>query len=54
MIEKHQENIINYFQTNHTNAKAENMNGKIQQFITNNHGIKDKDFNLYRIAKYFS
>lgn len=54
MIEKHEENIINYFQTIHTNAKAENMNGKIQRFITNNYGIKDKDFNLYRIAKYFS
>lgn len=54
MIEKHEEFIINYFQTNHTNAKAENMNGKIQRFITNNYGVKDKDFNLYRIAKYFS
>jgi transposase len=54
MLEKHEEEIINYFDTKHTNAKAENMNGKIQHFISNNYGIRDKDFNLYRIAIYFS
>lgn len=54
MIEKHEEEIINYFDSKHTNAKAENMNGKIQRFISNNYGIKDKDFNIYRIAMYFS
>ena len=54
MLEKHEENILNYFDSRLTNAKAENMNGKIQRFITNNYGIRDKDFNLYRIAKYFS
>jgi transposase len=54
MLEKHENEIINYFDSRHTNAKAENMNGKIQRFISNNYGIKDKDFNLYRIARYFS
>lgn len=54
MIEKHEENIIHYFKNKLTNAKAENMNGKIQRFITNNFGVRDKDFTLYRIAKYFS
>jgi len=54
MIEKHEEEIINYFKNTQTNAKAENMNGKIQRFITNNYGIRDIDFTLYRIAKYFS
>jgi transposase len=54
MIEKHEENILNYFQNAITNAKAENMKGKIQRFITNNYGIRDKDFALYSIAKYFS
>jgi len=54
MIEKHETEIINYFKNKLTNAKAENMNGKIQRFITNNYGIRDKDFTLYRIAKYFS
>jgi len=29
MIEKHEDNILNYFQNAITNAKAENMNGKI-------------------------
>jgi transposase len=54
IIENHEEEIINYFTNSHTNAKAENMNGKIQRFITNNYGIRDIDFTLYRIAKYFS
>jgi transposase len=54
MIEKHEEEIINYFINTQTNAKAENMNGKIQRFITNNYGIRDIDFTLYRIAQYFS
>jgi len=54
MIEKHEEEIINYFKNTQTNAKAENMNGKIQRFITNNYGIRDVDFTIYRIAKYFS
>ena len=39
--------------TGQTNAKAERLNGKIQRFISNNYGIKDKDFALYRIKKYF-
>jgi hypothetical protein len=37
-----------------TNVKAENLNGKLQRFITGSYGIKDKDFFLYRIAGYFS
>jgi transposase len=54
MIDKHIENILNYFSCAHTNAKAENINGKIQRFVTNNYGVKDKDFCLYRIKIYFS
>jgi hypothetical protein len=27
-----------------TNAKAENLNGKIQRFVSSNFGVKDKDF----------
>jgi transposase len=54
MIVNHEEEIINYFKNLHTNAKAENMNAKIQRFITNNYGIRDIDFTLYRIAKYFA
>jgi transposase len=54
MIRKHEEEIINFFQFGMTNAKAERLNGKIQRFVSNNYGIKDKDFSLYRIANYFS
>jgi len=54
MVEKHEENILNYFENAITNAKAENMNSKIQRFVINNYGLRDKDFALYRIAKYFS
>jgi transposase len=54
MIDKHETEIVNFFTNGHTNAKAERLNGKIQRFVTNNYGMKDKDFALYRIAGYFS
>jgi len=54
MIRKHENEIINYFSSGHTNAKAERLNGKIKRFISANFGVKDKDFVLYRIAGYFS
>ena len=54
MIRKHENEIINFFLHGTTNAKAERLNGKMQRFISNNYGIKDKDFALYRIAGYFS
>jgi transposase len=54
MIRKHETEIINFFRHGLTNAKAENLNGKMQRFISNNYGIKDKNFFLYRTANYFS
>ena len=54
MIHKHETEILNFFGNGMTNAKAERLNGKMQRFISNNYGIKDKDFILYRIANYFS
>jgi transposase len=54
MIEKHEENIINYFQETQTNAKAERLNGKIERFLSNNYGVRDLDFSMYRINGYFS
>jgi transposase len=54
MIEKHEENIINYFYETHTNAKAERLNGKIERFLSNNYGVRDLDFSMYRINGYFS
>lgn len=54
MIRKHECEIINFFECQQTNARAERLNGKINRFVSNNYGIKDKDFALYRIANYFS
>lgn len=54
MLRKHETQIVNYFRQGATNAKAERLNGKIQRFITQNYGWKDKDFFLYRTAGYFS
>jgi transposase len=54
MIKKHEYEIINFFECQQTNARAERLNGKINRFISNNYGMKDKDFAMYRIANYFS
>lgn len=40
MIEKHHDDILHYLREGQTNAKAENMIGKIQRFLANNFGIK--------------
>ena len=54
MIQKHEREIINFFKNGMTNAGAERLNGKMERFVSNNYGIKNKDFSLYRIANYFS
>lgn len=54
MIRKHEKEIINYFISGQTNAKAERLNGQINRFISSNFGIRDKDFVLFRISGYFS
>jgi len=54
IIGNNEEKIMNYFKTGKTNAKAEAMNSKIQRFITANYGVRDKDFFLYRLARYYS
>jgi hypothetical protein len=46
--------ILNYFRHGLTNAKAENLNGNLQRFVSTNYGLKNKDFFLYRTAGYFS
>jgi transposase len=53
-VERHEEKIRNYLLTGKTNAAAENMNSKLQRFITVNYGTRDIEFFLFRIAKYFS
>jgi len=54
LIGCHESKIMNYFSTGKTNAKAEAMNSKIQRFIAANYGVRDKDFFLYRLARYYS
>lgn len=54
LVQRHEKKIRNYLIDGHTNAKAENMNSKIQRFITANYGTRDHDFFLFRVAKYFS
>ena len=54
LVERHEQKIKNYLLTGKTNAAAENMNSKLQRFITANYGTRDLDFFLFRIAKYFS
>lgn len=54
MFTTHENEIIQYFENGHTNAKAENLNAKIQRFIINNYGLRDRDFFYYRVQVYFS
>jgi transposase len=54
IIGSHEDTISNYFITGKTNALAEAINSKIQRFINTNFGVRDKDFFMFRLAKYFS
>ena len=54
MIRKHEDEILNFFKNGMTSARAERTNGKIERFVSNNYGIKNKDFFIYRLAGYFS
>ena len=53
-VERHEKKIKNYLLTGKTNAAAENINSKLQRFISANYGTRDIDFFLFRINKYFS
>lgn len=54
LIGSHEQKIMNYFIKGKTNAKAEAINSKIQRFIAANYGVRDKDFFMYRLARYYS
>lgn len=54
MVESNEEFIKNYFTYGETNAIAEAINSKIQNFISSNKGTRDKDFFFSRLAKYYS
>jgi hypothetical protein len=54
MLRRYETQNINFFKRGTADAKAECLNGKIQQFISNNYGLRDKDFFFYPIAGYFA
>lgn len=54
MFEKHHDTILNYCITGQTNAKAENINSRIQRFINVNYGVRDENFFFFRLKKYYS
>lgn len=54
MLNKHSDQIINYFRSKETNAKAEALNRNLQRFINTNYGARNTDFFLFRVSKHFS
>jgi transposase len=54
LIERNLIPVLNYFRFGATNAIAENINSKIQRFITINQGTGDREFFYFRMKKYFS
>jgi len=54
MIKKYTPEILAYFEKRHTNAFAESLNAKIQKFIINNFGIRNRDFFHFRLMKFLS
>jgi transposase len=54
MVESNEDFIKNYFTYGETNAIAEAINSKIQNFISTNKGNRDKDFFFSRLDIYYS
>jgi len=48
-VRRHEPEILNYFNDGHTNAYAESLNNKIQNFVRSNYGIRDRDFFHFRL-----
>lgn len=53
-LEKHNYNIINYFQNRSTNAAAESFNAKIKQFRALFRGVVDIPFFLFRLCNIYA
>lgn len=53
-VERNQLSITNYFSKGYTNALAENINARIQQFISANKGTRDINFAYFKIKKRFA
>jgi transposase len=53
LVESHEEEIKAYFVKGHTNAKAENLNKQIKQFIASNQGVRNRDFFFFRLSNFY-
>ena len=53
-IHRHEGQILNYFTAGHTNAFAESLNNKIQNFVRSNYGVRDRDFFHFRVKQALS
>ena len=50
-IENNFKNILNFFNNRNTNANAESFNSKIKLFRSNQRGVRNTKFFLFRLAK---
>ena len=53
-VKRHEGEILNYFDSGHTNAFAESLNSLIQKFVRSNYGIRDRDFFHFRLGRAMS
>lgn len=53
-VERHYENILNFFDSRSTNAAAESFNAKIKEFRRQFRGVSDVKFFLFRLTKIFA
>lgn len=51
---EHYDDILNFYNNRSSNAAAESFNAKIKLFRANLHGVVDKRFFLFRIAKIYA
>lgn len=54
LVERNETIIKRYFEKGHTNAIAENINGRINRFIMINQGTRDREFFYFRLNNYFA
>lgn len=53
-VQNNKQKILNYFKSGETNAYAESLNNRIQRFVMQNYGIKNREFFHYRLKLMFS
>lgn len=53
-IHWHRESILNFFDNRKTNASAESFNARVKLFHTNQRGVRDTSFFLFRLTKLYA